>query len=70
MFFYRFANLRKMLGIRLNIEMIYLPDEMFRAKGRSFRIVFGRPIPYDTFVRPLTPSAWAMWVKNQVYELK
>lgn len=69
LFFYRLANLRKFLGIRLNLEMIYLPDEMFRARGKRFRVIFGKPISFDTFVRPLTPSAWALWVKNQAYEL-
>jgi len=29
-FFYNLANLRKFLGIKFNIEMMYLPDEMFK----------------------------------------
>ena len=40
-FFYRVYHLRKALGIRFNIEMLWLPDEMFSHKGRHFRIVVG-----------------------------
>ena len=43
-FFYRVYHLRKALGIRFNIEMLWLPDEMFSQKGRHFRIVVGDPI--------------------------
>jgi len=44
-FFYRLSNLRQALGIRFNVEMLYLADEMFRQRGRTFRIRVGEPIP-------------------------
>ena len=44
-FFYRVYHLRKALGVKFNIEMLWLPDEMFSQKGRHFRIVVGDPIP-------------------------
>ncbi len=44
-FFYRLSSLRKKLGVKFNIEMMWLPDEMFSQKGRHFRIVVGDPIP-------------------------
>ena len=44
-FFYRVDRIRKALGIKFNIEMLWLPDEMFSQKGRHFRIVVGDPIP-------------------------
>ena len=43
-FFYRVYRIRKALGIRFNIEMLWLPDEMFSQKGRHFRIVVGDPV--------------------------
>jgi putative hemolysin len=43
--FYRVAKWRKMLGIKLNIEMLLLPSEMFRQKGKTITIYFGKPIP-------------------------
>ena len=44
-FFYRVYRIRKALGVKFNIEMLWLPDEMFSQKGRHFRIVVGDPIP-------------------------
>ena len=38
-FFYRLSNFRTKIGIRFNIEMLYLPDEMFSQKGKHFRIL-------------------------------
>lgn len=43
--FYRVAKWRKNLGIKLNIEMLLLPSEMFRQKGKNITIHFGKPIP-------------------------
>ncbi|WP_080905529.1 1-acyl-sn-glycerol-3-phosphate acyltransferase [Parabacteroides sp. Marseille-P3160] len=68
-FFYRLANLRKRLGIRVNLEMIYLSDEMFRSKHKTFRIYFGRPIPWQSFDKSRKPEEWAEWVKDKVYKL-
>lgn len=68
-FFYRLANLRKKLGIKMNYEMIYLPDEMFGSKHKTFRIHFGKPIPWQTFDQSKSPAEWAAWVKDLVYKL-
>lgn len=68
--FYRLANWRKALGIRMNYEMILLPDEMFRAKHQTFSIYIGQPIPWQTFDNSRTPRQWAEWVKQLVYNLK
>lgn len=42
--FYRIYRIRKALGVKFNIEMLWLPDEMFSQKGRHFRIQVGEPI--------------------------
>lgn len=68
-FFYNLAKWRKRLGIGLNIEMIYLPDEMFRQQNKKIRIIFGKPIPYTTFTKERTPKEWAQKVKERVYAL-
>ncbi|MEI6119243.1 MAG: 1-acyl-sn-glycerol-3-phosphate acyltransferase [bacterium] len=67
--FYRLANWRKNLNIPLNIEMLYLPDEMFRQHNKTIKIVFGKPISYNVFTKKLAQSG-ADYVKNKVYELK
>ncbi len=43
--FYNIAKFRKMLGIKLNIEMLLLPSEMFHQKGKTITVHFGKPIP-------------------------
>ena len=69
-FFYNFARIRKALGIRMNYEMIYLPDEMFKSKHSTFRIYFGEPIPWQTFDKKHTTTEWANWVREIAYNLK
>lgn len=69
-FFYNFAHIRKILGIRMNYEMIYLPDEMFKSKHSTFRIYFGEPIPWQTFDGQRTPTEWANHVREIAYQLK
>ncbi len=69
-FFYRLAALRKALGIQMNYEMIYLPDEMFRCRHQTFRIHFGRPVSWQTFDNRKKPAQWAAWMKETVYKLK
>ena len=43
-FFYRVDRIRKALGVKFNIEMLWLPDEMFSQGGKHFRLVFGEPL--------------------------
>lgn len=69
-FFYRLANIRKRLGIKFNIEMLYLPDEMFRQRGNQFTVTFGKPISYQHFTKDQTKQEWAEWLMKQTYSLK
>lgn len=69
-FFYNLANLRKRLGIKMNYEMLYLSDEVFKSKHSTYRIFFGKPIPWETFDNSRKPAEWAEWVKNISYGLK
>lgn len=68
-FFYRFANIRKSLGIKFNLEMFFLPDELFKNKNETFSIVFGDPISYTTFDKSKSVSEWAKYVKEKSYTL-
>jgi len=69
-FFYNLARLRTFFGIKANIEMLYLPDEMFRQRGKKITLVFGRPISWETFDNSKTPLEWAGWVKSMTYRLQ
>lgn len=69
-FFYNLAMLRKFLGIKANIEMLYLPNEMYHQFNKTFTITFGKPIPASSFTREKTDAQWAQWLKDEVYKLK
>ncbi|KAB2870216.1 MAG: glycerol acyltransferase [Bacteroidales bacterium] len=69
-FFYNLSKFRKSLGIKANIEMLYLVDEMFKQKGKSITVRIGNPIPYNTFDNSKNPNEWAKWVKNIVYNMQ
>lgn len=66
-FFYALAYIRKLLRIPVNIEMLYLVDEMYGAQGKHFRVHVLPPIPYTTFDNLKTPKQWAQYVKSIVY---
>lgn len=69
-FFYNLSNFRKAVGIRANIEMLYLPDEMFRQKGKRFDIVFGRPVPWQQLADGTPAPVWAARIREYAYMLK
>ena len=68
--FYRIVNWRKKLGIKVNLEMLLLPDEMVRQKGKKFTVTFGEPIPYTTFDAEKNSKEWAAWLRGEVISLK
>lgn len=70
--FYQIERLRKALGVRFNIGTALLPHEMFAARGKSFSVVVGDPIPYKEF-DGLSPSELphkVELIRQQVYQLK
>jgi len=67
--FYNLANLRKKFGIKANIEMFFLVDEMMKQKGKTINIIFGDIIPWNTFDQSRSDQQWAEYVKQRVYEL-
>jgi len=68
-FFYNLANVCKWLGIKFNIAMLYLADEMFKNRHKTFTVTIGKPIPWQTFDHSKTPHEWAQYVKEIVYKL-
>lgn len=69
-FFYRLANINKMLHIKFNIAMLYLSDEMYKNKNKKFTVTIGKPIPWRTFDNTRRPAEWAQYVQDIVYSLK
>ena len=68
-FFYTLSNIRKSFGIKFNIEMLYLADEMFKQKNKEISLIFGEVIPWKHLINQNHPLEWADWVKSKSYEL-
>jgi len=68
-FFYNLSNFRNAIGIKTNVEMFYLADEVFKQKGKNITLTFGKAIPYQTFDKSMHPKEWAKKVKDHVYQL-
>ncbi len=66
-FFYNLARLRQKFGIKANLEMLYLPDEMFSQRNQQVIIRFGERIPYSHFDQSKSERDWANEVRNIVY---
>jgi putative hemolysin len=68
-FFYNLSNFRKKIGIKANIEMIYLVDELFKHKNKSFSITIGNVIGIEQFEKNKNHAQIALAVKEHVYNL-
>lgn len=68
-FFYKFAQWRKRLGIKLNIEMVCLPAEVFKSRGKSYEVIIGDTIPWETLHPGKRALENAREIKNTVYSL-
>lgn len=67
--FYTVANLCKALRLKVNLAMLLLPDEMYRGRNARYRVVIGKPIPWQTFDRSRSSADWAQHVQDEVYKL-
>lgn len=68
-FFYRLEKFRKAIRSKVNFEMIFLVDEMFKQHGNNYTLIIGKPIPWQTFDRSKTQLEWAAYVKEITYKL-
>ncbi len=68
--FYFIANLRKLLKIKMSIETIFIPAEIFKKRNKTINLIVGKPISYKTFDKSKSSRNWALTVQNIVYELK
>lgn len=68
--FYRLNRWRKRVGIKANIEMFLLADEMFKQKKGKITFVVGATLSPQQLPAELNDYDAANWVKNHVYSLK
>ncbi len=68
--FYRIGVWRKFLGIKANLEMFLLPEELYRAKNKVITYTIGKPISYKIFDKTYNYYDWVQKVKDYVYSLR
>lgn len=68
-FFYRLANFSDRHIKKVNIAMLFLVDEMYKNVHKTFKVSFGKPIPWQTFDKSKSPMEWVKFVYDRVYEL-
>lgn len=66
-FFYNFAMWRKRLGIKGNIEMLFLPDEMFKARKETIKIHFSKPFDSALLDDSKTHRQWSELIYQYIY---
>lgn len=66
--FYNIANWCKRLNLKFNVAMLFLVDEMYKNRHKSFKITIGKPISWEKFDRSKSPAKWANLVRARVYE--
>jgi len=68
--FYNLSSWRKKLGIKANVEMLYLADEMIKQRGQTITLVVGDIIPWQSIDKSRNDLQWAEYVKQKVYSLQ
>lgn len=68
-FFYRLSNFRKLIGLKVNLEMLYLSDELFKQRDKTLKFVVGNPVDVNEF-GDKSDFDIAQLIKEQVYELQ
>ena len=64
------TSFSKFIGLKFNIGMFMLVDELFKKQHKTFVITFGKPIPYTSFDKSKTDQQWAESVKQIVENLQ
>lgn len=68
-FFYNFARLRVALGVKFNYEMICLPSEVFKSRGKRFTLKVGAPIEWQSLKGGVEAAHTADKIRSLVYSL-
>lgn len=68
-FFYNLSNFRRCIGLKVNLEMLYLSDELHKQKGKKIRFVVGKPIHTQNIDKTKSDEQIAQELKETVYRL-
>lgn len=56
-------------GIGRLMNFLFMPGELVKSEGKTYRIIFGKPIPWQTFDKSKTHLEWADEVCEIVHQL-
>ena len=68
--FYKIAKWRSLIGIKINVEMFFLVDEMFKQKGKTIKFTMGNPIKAKDLTDEKTNHEWAQKIRTHVYKIE
>jgi len=66
-FFYNFAMWRKRLGIKANIEMLFLADELFRVRKETIKVHFSKPFDSALLNDSKSHKQWTALIYQFIY---
>jgi putative hemolysin len=69
-FFYRLFELRQKVGIKTNVEMMYLADEMFKQKNKTIRFTVRDCIDMENFHPGENDKEVSDRIRNILYEIQ
>ncbi|MGM9767335.1 MAG: 1-acyl-sn-glycerol-3-phosphate acyltransferase [Candidatus Cryptobacteroides sp.] len=67
--FYNIDRIARFFNVKFPVGMAFLPDELYRSQGKTFRLVIGEPIPVTVFDKSRNIPEWTRFVRDRVYEL-
>ncbi len=69
--FYNLANFRTGIGLKVNLELLLLADEMYKQKEQSIEVIIGQEVSYEILdFKRHSAEEWAGIFENFVYTLK
>ncbi len=68
--FYSIFLLRQVVKIKINLELILLPHELFRKRGKTIKVTIGEMIQYSDLETSMSHWDWAQKIRNEVYSHK
>jgi putative hemolysin len=67
--FYFVANMRKLLKIKMAVEIILLPRDMMRQRNSNVTLTIGKTIPFRSLSKEFSHNEWAQKIKSVVYNI-
>ena len=67
--FYAIYLFRCIFKIKANIELILLPRELFRKRGKTIKVKIAKPIHYQDLNNILSHWEWAQKIRSSVYNM-